>query len=294
MALQNPFKKKKKIIEEKMPGIFFGPEFKDVPAQERMDMVVSFLIKAIPAIKELLKDSTHHPSTLQISGIDPLTNNPVPISPEGVAVARMYDFFQNYDGSVSRNDNFTISTFNNVPAGLSDKDKRIKMSPKDAFKELEHFPTPDLLKDLDEKIETLKDKSSMLNQRYAKQQIDALVKRLENRRKYMEQEAFFKLFPNTDDEKIDNLLSKYKLVIKTHDLFVPTFPKEAIDVMKEYTRVTKEVCGEEPVYYVIAEESDFKQKFKKLDPILLVQSPFGFWWQVLGAWDNEMLLLSEL
>jgi uncharacterized lipoprotein len=47
-------------------------------------------------------------------------------------------------------------------------------------------------------------------------------------------------------------------------------------------------------FYVIAEEKSFKSAAEKRDPILLVQSPFGFYWQILGAWDKEMILLSEL
>ena len=39
---------------------------------------------------------------------------------------------------------------------------------------------------------------------------------------------------------------------------------------------------------------EIQEKYKQRDPILLVQSPFGFYWQILGAWDKEMLILSEL
>lgn len=245
---------------------------------------------------------------------------PGDLSPQAERTAKLYDFYLDYTGAIQRNDYYTpspavgyiiggsstesanyventIQIGSNAQPESDNSDKnypRINANPKDVLHELEQFPVAHMMVDLEEKISTLKDKTLMTNQRYASEQINALVKRLENRRKYHEHEDFYKVFPNTNDEKIDNLLKKYKLVVKTIDIFVPTFPKEAIDVMKEYTRVTKEVCGEEPVYYVIAEESDFKEKFKKLDPILLVQSPFGFWWQVLGAWDKEMLLLCEL
>ena len=49
-----------------------------------------------------------------------------------------------------------------------------------------------------------------------------------------------------------------------------------------------------PIFYVIATEDKFRKAYEKRDPILLVQSPFGFYWQILGAWDKEMILLSEL
>ena len=64
--------------------------------------------------------------------------------------------------------------------------------------------------------------------------------------------------------------------------------------MAAYTEHTVSVCGKKPIFYVIAEPDKFRKAFEKRDPILLVQSPFGFYWQILGAWDKEMLLLGEL
>ena len=82
--------------------------------------------------------------------------------------------------------------------------------------------------------------------------------------------------------------------MKTSDIFIPEFPDEAIKAMTDYTEKMEAVCGKKPVFYVIAEHDKFKEAFKKRDPILLVQSPFGFFWQIIGAWDKEMILLSEL
>ncbi len=45
---------------------------------------------------------------------------------------------------------------------------------------------------------------------------------------------------------------------------------------------------------MIAENGKFKKEFDRNDPILLAQSPFGIFWDVLGAWDEEILLLEEL
>jgi len=175
-------------------------------------------------------------------------------------------------------------------------DKRIEINPKAVLDELETTPRIKEFNEklLQEKIDTLKDKTLFSNQRFAKAQIEGLIERLENRKKYPEYREFYCQFPNTTDGRIDKLLKKYKLVMKTTDLFVPSFPKEAIDVMKKYKEQTEKLCDKEPVFYVIAEEKDFNKKVEKLDPILLVQSPFGFFWQILGAWDKEMLLLSEL
>jgi len=117
---------------------------------------------------------------------------------------------------------------------------------------------------------------------------------LGNRKKYLEHKEFFDNYQNTTDEKIKILLGKYDLVMKTSDIFIPEFPDEAIAIMKEYTEKMETICEKKPIFYVIAEPEDFKKADEKRDPILLVQSPFGFYWQILGAWDKEMLLLSEL
>jgi hypothetical protein len=172
--------------------------------------------------------------------------------------------------------------------------KKVKVKPIDVLNELETIPTPFSLAMVDEKIEILKDKEKLIAQEYAKREVVALIERLENRKKYAEFKEFFDKYPNTTDEKIENLLEKYELVMKTSDIFIPEFPDEAVSVMKEYTKKLDEICGKKPIFYVIAEAKDFKKAYEKRDPILLVQSPFGFYWQILGAWDKEMLLLSEL
>ncbi len=171
---------------------------------------------------------------------------------------------------------------------------KIKVKPIDVLNELETIPTPFTLTLLEEKIEILKDKSKLINQHYAKREVDALIDRLENRKKYIEHKSFFDRYQNTTDEKIDALLKKYELVMKTSDIFIPEFPDDAIRTMKEYDERSMTICGKRTVFYVIAEVQNFKKAYEKRDPILLAQSPFGFYWQILGAWNEEMLILSEL
>jgi len=172
--------------------------------------------------------------------------------------------------------------------------QKIKIKPIDVLCELETIPTPFSVELIDEKSSVLRDKEKLIEQKYAKREVTALIERLENRKKYTENKAFFDRFQNTTDEKIDVLLEKYALVMKNSDIFVPEFPTEAIKVMTEYTEKVKALFNVTPVFYVIAEDKDFIKKYKKRDPILLVQSPFGFFWQILGAWDKELILLSEL
>lgn len=171
---------------------------------------------------------------------------------------------------------------------------KIKAKPKDVLDKLETVPTPFDLELLDEKIGILKDKENLITQNYAKREVSGLIERLENRKVYNDHKEYFEKFQNTTDEKIDILLSKYDLLMKSSDIFVPEFPDEAIVTMKEYSEKMEAVCGKKPVFYVIADEQKFRKAYEKRDPILLVQSPFGFYWQILGAWDEEMILLGEL
>lgn len=190
-------------------------------------------------------------------------------------------------------DLFQIQATRDLPDSKQ-KDERIAKKPVEVRQELESPNTPISLENIDEKIQSLKDKTRFTNQHYSRQELLSLIERLENRKKYAEHEEFYRQFPYTTDEKVDALVSKYKLVVKSSDLFVPEFPKEAIDVMKQYTERTLQLCDKEPVFYVIAEAQDFEKKYERRDPILLAQSPFGFFYQILGAWDKEMILLSEL
>lgn len=171
---------------------------------------------------------------------------------------------------------------------------KIKVRPVEILEELEVIPTPFSLIGLDDKIKVMKEKESIIQQKYAKREVTALIERLENRKKFEVHQDYFIRFQNTNDEKIDILLTKYDLVLKSSDIFIPEFPAIAINIMTEYTEKTKLLCEKKPVFYVIATDDKFKEKFKRRDPILLVQSPFGFYWQILGAWDKEMILLTEL
>jgi hypothetical protein len=171
---------------------------------------------------------------------------------------------------------------------------KIIMKPKDVLNELETVPTPFALAGIEEKIAILKDKTKLIRDGYSKREIEALIDRMGNRMKYFDNKEFFEKFNNTTDEKIAALVAKYELVMKTSDIFVPEFPDEAVKVMTDYEAKCKELFDQKPVFYVIAQPDQFRKAYEKRDPILLVQSPFGFYWQILGAWDEEMFILSEL
>lgn len=218
-----------------------------------------------------------------------------PISPNSELTDNYLYDFKNFQSQY--NGNIVLSTYSTDSDGdnnLSNKNLKIKIKPIDVLNELETIPNPFSLTLLDEKIEMLKEKAKLIVQHYSKREVEGLIERLENRKKYNDFKNFFSLFQNTNDEKIDLLLNKYQLVLKTSDIFIPEFPNEAIVAMKEYTDAMLKLCNKKPLFYVIATEDNFHEKYKQRDPILLVQSPFGFYWQIIGAWDKEMLMLSEL
>lgn len=153
---------------------------------------------------------------------------------------------------------------------------------------------------VDKQLEDFKDKlgivkSEEYDMRNGVREISSVITRLENRKKYPEVKDFFEQYPYTSTSKI-------KQVIRSHDhlkigkiaQFLADMPKEAVDVMKEYNTYTGKVCGKQAVFYIIADKKDFKKSDSRRDPILVAQSPFGHFWQILGAWDKEMMFLEEL
>lgn len=217
---------------------------------------------------------------------------------DGLDENYLFDF-KNYSSGYRGSGLFNVSSI--TVGGMSDSEsskasepQKIRIKPIDVLDQLETVPTPWTLSNLEDKISVLKYKQELITQSYSRREVEALIERLQNRLKWAEFSEFFMQFQNTTDEKIEALLDKYDLVMNTSDLFVPEFPDEAIMVMREYTDQLQALCNKKPVFYVIAEPDKFRKAYERRDPILLVQSPFGFYWQILGAWDKEMILLSEL
>lgn len=153
---------------------------------------------------------------------------------------------------------------------------------------------------LDEQIETFKEKLGMIKKtdwdmNRGTTEIASILKRFENRKKYPEFKEFYEEFPYTTTARINDLVKEHSyLKLGQVEQFLADMPKDAIDTMKRYTKETERLCGKKPIYYIIAKKKDFEKSEKRRDPILLAQSPFGHFWQILGAWDEEMLLIEEL
>ncbi len=153
---------------------------------------------------------------------------------------------------------------------------------------------------VDEQLEDFKTKLSMISDeeydmRRGVEEIGAIVLRLENRKKYPAHAKFYGEFPYTTRTKVSEMLAAHNyLKLGQVAQFLADMPAEATKVMKQYTDETVKLCGLKPVFYIIADKKDFQKTEKRRDPILLAQSPFGVAWQILGAWDKEMLLVDEL
>ncbi len=180
--------------------------------------------------------------------------------------------------------------------------KKIAVRPKDVLGELEKKPTHFSLEGLDDKIAILEAKRDLIRQHHAATEVEGLVLCLQNRKKYDQRSKeagvtyreYFSHFDPTDQRHIEALCQRHNLVMKEADIFVPELPADATRTMERFTKVCEELCGKKPRLYVIANSTQFRDAYGKRDPILLAQSPFGFYYYVLGAWDEEMLYLPEL
>lgn len=228
------------------------------------------------------------------------------------------DFYRNYNNNQSSGELYrlsdyitatntngtTITTSIKTPEPAPTKKEKRKFTPKEVynFKMLNDsgFKVNVDPAYVDEQLSTFKDKLSLIkteeyDMRNGAIEISSIVARLENRKKYPKFKDFFEQYPYTTTEKVKGL-------IKAHDYlkmgqvaqFLADMPKDAVATMKMYNEYVGKICGKQAVFYIIADKKDFEKTEKRRDPILLAQSPFGHFWQILGAWDKEMMLLEEL
>lgn len=218
----------------------------------------------------------------------------------------LYDFMKVNDSSIPIND---FLVFTPVDAAKPQKKKvapaKSHLTPKDVynFKMLndEMFVLNTNTEYVDKQLDDFKEKLALISSeeydmRRGVEEIASVVMRLENRKKYGDVKDFFEQYPYTMTSRINSLIAHHDyLKLGQVAQFLADMPKDATDAMKVYNEHTKKVCEKQAVFYIIADKKDFERKDKRRDPILLAQSPFGHFWQILGAWDaSEMFLLSEL
>lgn len=194
------------------------------------------------------------------------------------------------------NENESIWYINPVVSSSDEKkeiDKRLDKKPVEVFEEIiSETPALDLT-NLDEKIKMIKErmrvlKNHMKGNSFAQEE-NALIY-LEARKKYMKYKDLFK-WATTDNILIEKLCKKYKVRLVSIDSYYRNIPKEGIDEIEKYGNAFKKVCNAEPEFRLIIDDAG---KETRKDPILLVTSPFGNWYYVLGAWDKEVEILDDL
>ena len=226
------------------------------------------------------------------------------------------DFRVNFNNRFNSDDFVTITNYDGQgsiatvdPKDLAKKkgkkaETKIEITPKGLYA-LKVLNSPEFSINIEEKyineqLKNFKDRLSVLklsegDYRNGLIELASMLIRLENRKQYSKFKEFFDQYPYTTNAKIDESMKAHThLQLGLVQQFVPSLPKEAIDAMKEYNKQINKLCKKEGVFYIIAKKEDFQRTNKRKDPILLAQSPFGHFWQIIGAWDEEMILLDEL
>lgn len=189
-----------------------------------------------------------------------------------------------------------------IEAGVVDE--KALLAPVQVLRELDRVPNAFTLMDIDKKAALYESVAACVRSDAGggiKNTLKDVQRRVKARCKYRDSKEvrkFFDQFQTTSCDSIDALLDRHKhLKIGPADDFIPEMPDDALEAMVLYTKMCVKVTGEKPCFYLIAPDKEFKKKKEvrqKRDPILLVQAPFGFYWQILGAWSHEMLLLEEI
>lgn len=131
--------------------------------------------------------------------------------------------------------------------------------------------------------------------KYGREELLSIIERLDNRNVLHNYDKIIDKYPHTTSALVEQVLKDNSgIKCDKADNLIPDFPSDAVKAMKEYDKMCLDICGKKTNFYVIAKNEDFQKQNKRRDPILLAQSPFGFFWQILGAWDSEMIYLGDL
>lgn len=116
---------------------------------------------------------------------------------------------------------------------------------------------------------------------------------LRARQKFAKTEHLFKDWPITTDEMIQNLVKKYKVQFVSFYGYSKSLPIQATEQLEKFGDAWEKVVDDDtkPDLRMI---TDYKGTEHKKDPILLAASPFGAWWHILGAWDEEVKIVDDL
>ncbi|MEK6879169.1 MAG: hypothetical protein AABY22_06145 [Nanoarchaeota archaeon] len=98
--------------------------------------------------------------------------------------------------------------------------------------------------------------------KYGLREIESMIERLKNREKLDQVKEGVDKYPHTTTALIVHVLGLGSLWCKKADEFIPDFPKEAIEAMKEYDAMCLKVNNKKTHFYVIADKKDFEVNVK--------------------------------
>lgn len=175
---------------------------------------------------------------------------------------------------------------------INNKDERLNRKPAEIFQEIiSEVPKMNLI-NLDKQIKLVKRRKDFFEYEFNFNSIDEklALSYLRARKKYLKYAQLFR-WSITTQEKINKLCKKYKVRMVSFEGYYKNIPMEAIDELEHYIRAHKKVTRAKPLFHLIIDDGG---KEDKKDPILLVSSPFGCWFYILGAWDKEVEIVDDL
>jgi len=194
-----------------------------------------------------------------------------------------------------------VPTTNNVIEWRSDglveqkvaKDERIEKKPVEVFNEILMEEPKMNLVDLDKQIKMVQRRKEVLEDHLGQNDHSQETEVLG----YLKARKFLPKFgkefkwPATNQQLIDSLCSKYKVMKVSMGAYYRNMPMEAIDEIEKFSEAFSKVSKAKPLFELIVDSGGKEQK---KDPILLARSPFGRWYYVLGAWDKEVEIVDDL
>lgn len=191
------------------------------------------------------------------------------------------------NGTDTTPENPSISKFN------ESIDNRIEKKPIEIWKEL-CFEVPKIdFSQLDLQIKTVEKRKKILEEEIGITISDEKIalKYLYARRKLRKIGKNEFLWQTTTNELIEKLRKNYKIKIVNFPNYYKCVPNEALEQLEKYSKAWRKITEEVPEIKLIIDEGG---KEDKKDPILIVSSPFGNWWFILGAWDKEVEYVDEI
>ena len=180
------------------------------------------------------------------------------------------------------------------------KDERIDIDPVHVVAELEtNVDIP--LEEMDDKLDKLRARalfySTTLHQPVPAD-IGHAITLLEARKQLPKLRACIP-WRTTTKEKIDALCKKYRLEHHDIDRYMPELPEFVVDEVERFKAVfekaVKKVRHTDPALELsLIAKPELFSKVPKGDPILLARSPFGSFYYVLCAWDEEVNFVGDL